>query len=165
VPGTNPRLPEPPPNDTRRKHKYSPRIEGLPRRRHRRAKALEVLPHPLQTDVLRQTSRDHSNLKRRLQSFDGAVIDTGASKSIIGISQAKAYCYSHQLRHNSQPSTAIFRFADQICSPMGRIKISIPTPDATMDVWVDIVQAEVPLLLGLDAMSRNGLNVLIATDE
>jgi hypothetical protein len=48
---------------------------------------------------------------------------------------------------------------------MGRIKISIPTPDATMDVWVDIVQAEVPLLLGLDAMSRNGLNVLIATDE
>jgi hypothetical protein len=48
---------------------------------------------------------------------------------------------------------------------MGRIKISIPTPDAPMDVWVDIVQAEVPLLLGLDTMSRNGLNVLIATDE
>jgi hypothetical protein len=34
-----------------------------------------------------------------------------------------------------------------------------------MDVWVDIVQADVLLLLGLDTMSINGLNVLIATEE
>jgi hypothetical protein len=34
-----------------------------------------------------------------------------------------------------------------------------------MHIWVDIVQANVPVLLELDAMSRNGLNVLIATDE
>jgi hypothetical protein len=34
-----------------------------------------------------------------------------------------------------------------------------------MHIWVDIVQADVPLLLVLDAMSRNGLKILIATDE
>jgi hypothetical protein len=34
-----------------------------------------------------------------------------------------------------------------------------------MQIWVDIVQADVPLLLGLESTSRHGFNVLIATDE
>jgi hypothetical protein len=118
---------------------------------------------PLDSYVSQNLSRHHSE-RKHLQIFNGAEIDTGASKSIIGVKQAKAYCV-HKLRMNAQLSSTRFRFADQICSSMGRIKIYIPTPDKSMDVWVDIVQAVVPLLLGLDTMSINGLNVLIATEN
>jgi hypothetical protein len=132
-PGTNPKLPEPQPHIPPTNSKYSPRIQGLPHRCNRRAKAPERMSDPLDSYVSQNLSRHHSE-RKHLQTFNGAVIDTGASKSIIGVKQARAYCVSHKLRMNAQPSSTRFRFADQICSSLGRIKISIPTPDTPMDV-------------------------------
>jgi hypothetical protein len=41
----------------------------------------------------------------------------------------------------------------------------IPTPGTPLQLRVDVVVPGVPLLIGLDILSRHGLNVLIATDE
>jgi hypothetical protein len=97
--------------------------------------------------------------------FTGAVVDTGASKSVIGRAQAEASCQSHNLRFDLQPSSASFRFADQVCKSMDSMIVLIPTPEAPLKIRIDVVAADVPMLIGLDILTRHGLNVLVATDE
>jgi hypothetical protein len=96
-------------------------------------------------------------------NFLGAVLDTGAQKSVIGIKQAESYCEIHSAslnRQASQNTASLFKFGSKAHRSIGTLHISIPTPKKTMFYEVDVIDLDVPLLLGLDFLDRFSLNAL-----
>jgi transposase InsO family protein len=95
--------------------------------------------------------------------FEGAVLDTGAQKSVIGIHQARAYYRAYgSLLHSHDPksSAALFKFGAKTHRSVGKIQIVIPTPKQPIIHDVDVIDLEIPLLLGLDFFDEYSLNPL-----
>jgi hypothetical protein len=93
-------------------------------------------------------------------TFLGAAIDTGAQRSVIGIPQAQAYCRQNGIPMRLKSSNSTFVFADQRCKSLGVLKISLPTPESVLQLDVDVVQPDIPMLLGLDILDSHGLQFL-----
>jgi hypothetical protein len=98
-------------------------------------------------------------------SFYGAALDTGAERSVVGWRQARIYCKMMNSRMVLLSSNRIFRFGDQTCRSLGSLHIKVPVPTGTMDIYVDVVEPNVPLLLGLDLLDRHRLQFLTLTNE
>jgi hypothetical protein len=95
--------------------------------------------------------------------FIGAVLDTGAQKSVIGLTQAQAYCREHdaQIRTpGSAKSRSSFKFGSHVHRSVGTVSISIPTPKNLLIHNVDVIDLGIPLLLGLDFLDEHSFNPL-----
>jgi hypothetical protein len=83
--------------------------------------------------------------------FDGGCIDCGAERSVIGLSQARAY---NQAAITIRQRKVHFRFANDVKQSIGQLPISIPTPEGSIEILVDVVDAPVPFLIGLDILDE-----------
>jgi hypothetical protein len=97
--------------------------------------------------------------------FEGAVLDTGAARTVIGHLQARAYMRSIGRKLRAKASRARFRFGDTVVDSIGSIAIRIPFCDSSFVVEAAIVPLDVPFLLGLDAMDKFELELNIAEDK
>ena len=99
--------------------------------------------------------RDYSS-----QQFQGACLDTGAETSVCGLGKAKAYCERHNVPLQLNPSNKTFRFGDHVYRSNGLMEFRIPlSPSEFLPVPIDVVDATVPLILGLDLLTREQLLV------
>lgn len=92
--------------------------------------------------------------------FYGACIDTGAQRSVIGIKQAEAYCrmLGIEMRKDADKRIRRFRFGKDIQDSVGSLQIRVPIKDDFFMVFTaNVVNIDVPLLLGLDVMSEHKL--------
>jgi hypothetical protein len=92
--------------------------------------------------------------------FSGAAIDTGVQRSVIGRSQAQAYCRQNGIPMPLYSSKSMFSFADQRCPSQGILSVTVPTPGNPLRLNVDVVQPHIPILLGLDVLDKHCLQFL-----
>ena len=93
--------------------------------------------------------------------FEGACLDIGSSRSLIGLNQARAYCRAFGIALQLSSSQTTFRFGTYPTRSVGRLKVLIPTPPGMLKVYVDVVPEDVPLLIGLDTMFSQSLEPLV----
>ena len=95
---------------------------------------------------------------KRRKEFEEACIDTGAEQCVIGKTQAMLYCKKHEVPFKLRQSDTRFRFGDGSYDSLGKIIIKIPTPNgSTLVRKMDVVQADIPLLIGLDLLHEEKL--------
>ena len=58
-----------------------------------------------------------------------------------------------------------FRFGNTAHASLGTITVHIPTPNGVMSVNADVVSADVPFLIGLDALDENRLQILTVASQ
>ena len=95
------------------------------------------------------------------ESFKGALVDTGAQKTVIGRQQAFDYFVFSKQKPQFTPTNVRFRFGKNIFTANNRIIITIPTPANPIVISVDVVDAPIPFLLGMDVMRAHHLQPLI----
>ena len=84
-------------------------------------------------------------------SFEGACIDSGAQRSVIGFDQAVAYAQLVQRKWKHVEAPRRYRFGDGVRPSCGTIEVRIPLDrDSYLRLNVDIVHADIPLLVGLE---------------
>lgn len=106
-------------------------------------------------------------------SFDpsrpiGFCVDIGAPRSVVGTHEL-----SRLLRHLGRqrgllkPSINSFRFADTVYESLGTVVLPLSTPRhvRTIQVELDVVSANVPALLGLDAMDAHSVTPCTVTNS
>ena len=92
--------------------------------------------------------------------FEGVCLDTGASTSVSGSRQAEAYAAFIGCKILPKPTRRVFRFGAHVEPSIGTMVVRIPTPgDAFIEIKVDIVAANIPLLIGLDALDQFSLYI------
>jgi Reverse transcriptase (RNA-dependent DNA polymerase) len=91
-------------------------------------------------------------------AFGGGCVDTGAERTCMGLEQARAYCRERGTRFDLVRSNRRFRFADSTLPALGSMGIVLAAPDgSSLQFQVDVVDAGIPLLLGLDFLDHHGL--------
>lgn len=89
--------------------------------------------------------------------FQGACIDSGAEKTVIGLALAEAYCSLITMDMNKalRGNFLTFTFGSKKHSGLAYIKITIPVFDfSSLALNAHIVNIDVPLVLGLDILTR-----------
>ena len=101
--------------------------------------------------------------------FEGACADTGAQKSVCGLAQARAYCCASKQAFKLHPSPYSYKFGDGIRASRGMIDVRMRIKEGFyLQFFVDVVDADIPLLLGLDLLDKhmlvadNTVNLLIS---
>ncbi len=117
------------------------------------------------TNILTSKCVGAQSDKRQSAVSQGAAIDTGAQRSIIGVGQAEAYCKASGSLPSKQSQPRLFRFGDGTFPSLGTLRIGLPTSRGLLTFDVDIVSADVPLLLGLDVLDGNRLQVLSVSNR
>jgi hypothetical protein len=112
------------------------------------------------TNLNKTRSLFSTNSTKTTSTFHGAVIDTGAERSAIGHAQATAYCNKSNVPLQLARFNARFRFADGTWLSLGKLKLVVPTLSHPLNLYIDVVAPDVPLLLGLDTMNRHQLQFL-----
>jgi Aspartyl protease len=94
------------------------------------------------------------------RKWQGACLDTGAQRTVIGLPQARAYCRYMGCRLTLAKSRTVFRFGVGVSKSRGILHMRIPTPNESfMLLAVDDVDADIPFLVGLDILDLFQLNV------
>jgi hypothetical protein len=93
------------------------------------------------------------------------VLDTGAHKSVIGLSQAQAYCQRNETKLQMTDCNASIIFGDRKCRSLGRCKILVPTPNGTRAIETHVVCANIPFLVCLDPLDHHGCNMLTVENQ
>jgi hypothetical protein len=78
--------------------------------------------------------------------------DTGAPTTVAGIQQAKAACRKLNVPYKLTKSARAFRFGETRRKSIGIQKLPFPTPAGIRDMSLDIVDLDIPVLLGLDTL-------------
>ena len=93
-------------------------------------------------------------------------METGAQSSVIGLKQAKAYCHHTGIELEFLKSDRSFRFANMTSKSLGKPPIRVPVPNlAFIEQLVDVVDADIPLLLGLDVLDEEGIYMNNVTNK
>ena len=94
-------------------------------------------------------------------SFEGACLDTGASRTVMGADQASAYARLVGAQPPVAPTrVTLCRFGGEVYESRGTLSVHIPlSPTFYLPLHVDVVPLDVPLLLGLDTLDKYGLYV------
>jgi hypothetical protein len=92
-------------------------------------------------------------------------VDTGAPRTVCGKRAAQALCDNLGIRFDLLPSFNRFKFASEVCPSMGRIHIPLQTPAGNKSLQVEIVDTDIPLLLGLDFMDGMKVNANTLTNR
>jgi hypothetical protein len=96
------------------------------------------------------------NIKKH--SWNGARIDTGAQRTVIGLAQARAYCKLLGIPFTLSISTRVFVFAVDRRNSLGILHMRLPTPNGSLIMLeVDVMPPNAPMLLGLDVLDKFGL--------
>ena len=95
------------------------------------------------------------------EPFNGACLDTGAQRSVVGKPQAEAYYQFMGIPLAIQPSTPLtYKFGSEKTVSIGKAKFRIPYAGTKhMFLNLDVVDIDVPLLVGLDVMDEYKLMV------
>jgi hypothetical protein len=87
-------------------------------------------------------------------------LDTGMQRTVIALPQARAYCRYMGCRLALAESRTVFRFGVGVSKSRGILHMRIPTSNESfMLVAVDVVDADIPFLVGLDILDLFQLNV------
>ena len=84
-------------------------------------------------------------------------VDIGAPKSVVGRQEFEGIFRRHGLPiPRLLPSYTRFRFADTTFKSLGNLAIPLATPPGIkpLRVLLDVVEADVPALLGLDFLEK-----------
>lgn len=103
--------------------------------------------------------------KQRSRAFRGALLDTGAQRTVIDENQARQYCSSNHIPFELLHSHSKFKFASLVRRALVRMKILIPTPGGTIRLCVYVVTEDVTLLVGLEVMERHHLQFLSVSNQ
>lgn len=104
----------------------------------------------------------------RLQRVVGFCIDTSAPRSVIGKKELNRILLKHGIHHRRiLKSTKSFRFADttfkSLCS--AHIPLNTPPGAPTIEGNLDIVETDIPALLGMDIMDKEGLTPCLISNR
>lgn len=94
-----------------------------------------------------------------------AILDIGAPRSVIGIRAARKILRQSGQRFALRPSHRRFKFGETAVKSLGSCNIEIPTPGGIVEVRTDVVNQDLPFLIGLDVLDSERLNVLTVTNE
>lgn len=102
-----------------------------------------------------------------LAQFLGAGLDTGATRTVIGLGQAKAYAkLSSQPLKLDRVKPTNFLFGGVATPSLGTVEIRAPIPSHLHACFrVDVVNLDVPFLLGLYILDELALHVNNVTNE
>ena len=98
--------------------------------------------------------------------FHGICIDSAAQRSVVGVEQAKAYCSLFNVPFSPSESNArnVFSFATHKHIGLGLLTVRVPiAPTHFISVSVEVVDTNVPFLLGLDTMEK--YKMVLDTDK
>lgn len=95
----------------------------------------------------------------------GSLSDTGATSSVIGHQQALRYCKFSAQPYRPQPSNRVFRFGNGSQLSLGTLRVRIPPTGTFIERYVDVVAADIPVLLGLDLMQAEGFVIDLRKHE
>ncbi len=59
-------------------------------------------------------------------TWEGGCTDTGASRTVIGKTQAKLYCRYMGVKFKPNPNKHLYQFGNDVQTSLGSIKIRIP---------------------------------------
>lgn len=96
-------------------------------------------------------------LLQAVEDFQGACVDTGAQRTVIGKQQAYAYLKwaGLQRRLEQDKTPEVYRFGGSRHASIGTLTIRIPlADDYFLELTVDVVDVNVPLLFGLDTLDK-----------
>lgn len=89
------------------------------------------------------------------ETFEGACVDSGAQLTCIGARQARRYCMLMNITYETSDQELVFKFGDARHCSLGTMPIQIPVSDyGFIEIDAHIVDVDVPLLLGLDTMTK-----------
>lgn len=88
-------------------------------------------------------------------------MDIGAPRSLIGLDQAKLYCKESGINLKLFNSNNKFLFGTYPSKSLGKMKLLMPTPGNSIQIDVDVVEENVPLLIGIDVMDKHSIQPLI----
>ena len=98
--------------------------------------------------------------------FQGACGDTGSQGTLIGLRQAKAYCRLVGQKLKLSRSKIRFHFGDGCRNSLGRMELRLPTPNGGyIPIHTDVVDSDIPLLLGLEFLRQELLLLNCLTNE
>lgn len=84
-----------------------------------------------------------------------AWLDTGAQRSVCRYTQASAYSYYCDTDLKLRTSTLSFKFGDSMCEIQGTFSLRLPAgPSNFLSFPVDVVAADISLIIGLDVLKR-----------
>ena len=99
--------------------------------------------------------------------FFGACIDTGTQKSVIGVEQARAYCQFMNVQYEPERMERwmSFKFGNTRHTGLGELEVRMPVDNTYfLSISIQVVDVNVPLLLGLDFLDAFGMNVDASRD-
>ena len=108
----------------------------------------------------------------RDDDFLGMCLDSGAQRSVCGLMQARAYFKRCGRRADLESSFQTFKFGNDYKESLGKAEFRLPLPgNKYLPLFIDVVDADVPLLVGLDVLDSEQLipdnctNLLISKEE
>ena len=96
----------------------------------------------------------------------GICIDSAAQRSVVGVEQAKAYCSLFNVPFSPSESNTrnVFSFGIHKHIGLGLLTVQVPiAPTHFISVSVEVVDTNVPFLLGLDTMEK--YKMVLETDK
>lgn len=88
------------------------------------------------------------------QSFNGACVDSGTEVTVMGMPQARLYCELFGTQFVPLKSNRVYKFGGQRYQGLGTIDVKIPISfDHYVSIPAEVVDCDVPLLLGLDQIA------------
>jgi hypothetical protein len=80
--------------------------------------------------------------------------------AVLGLPEARQHCEQRGVQLELKRSARQFKFGDDVRQSIGLKQIQIPTSDSVLNISVDVVDMDVPLLIGLDVLDRCRLQML-----
>jgi hypothetical protein len=80
--------------------------------------------------------------------------DTGAPLTCSGKIAAARACANLGVPFDLKPSRRSFRFGNSLRESLGTVMLPLPTPDGFFSLQIDVVNLDVPLLIGLDTLDK-----------
>lgn len=110
------------------------------------------------TDIFLANLAKHKECPRR----PGFCCDIGAPKSVVGRKELRRILKHFSPHHRGiMRSRSRFRLADSVVESLGHISIPLRTPTGvpTIMVELDVVEADIPALLGIYILDKESLSV------
>lgn len=101
-----------------------------------------------------------TNQRCSKSEFIGACLDTGAQRSMCGLNQAIAYDTLHPGWLSEHETAIKFKFGEQVAKSIGKIQIKFRIDQHNhLDLMIDVVHVDIPLIIGLDILRSRKLLV------
>jgi hypothetical protein len=102
--------------------------------------------------------------RKQLKGLRGCV-DTEAPRTVFGRKAAMKICKRIHIPFYLSPSDTVFKFAGQTGKSLGQLLVSLRTPVGVRSLLVDVVDAGIPLILGLYFMYNIKVTTITLTNR